>query len=247
MAGRLTWLGPPGAPVRFPPPEAALAWPNGLLAAGGDLSPERLVEAYRRGIFPWYSPGQPILWWAPDPRAAILAGEFHLSRRMRRALRAGRFSGSFDRAFPAVVEGCARRHDPSTGTWITGQMAAAYLRLHELGLAHSVECWADGRLVGGVYGVALGRVFFAESMFSLVTDASKAALAHLWNRMAAQGFEMMDCQMISPHLARLGARNLRRADFLARLGRALEGDGSPAGPWDTGIRGIAPPPGVGPN
>lgn len=233
MRGQLTWLGPPGAPVRFPDPGDALAWPNGLLCAGGDLSPERLLAAYGRGIFPWYEEGQPILWWSPDPRAVILPGEFHVSRRMRRMLRSGRFTASFDRDFGAVVEGCARRNEPGAGTWITDQMAGAYIEMHRLGHAHSVETWCDGELAGGLYGVALGRVFFAESMFSLVSDASKAALAHLWGELTARCFVLMDCQLLSPHLERLGAKHIPRRAFLALLAGAINAEGGPPGAWNT--------------
>jgi len=236
MRGELTWLGPPGGPIRFPEPARALVWPNGLLAAGGDLSPERLLAAYRRGIFPWYEEGQPILWWSPNPRAVILPGALHVSRRTARVLRSGVFTGSFDRAFEKVVEGCARRHEPGVGTWITDDMARAYLALHRLGHAHSVEIWRDGELAGGLYGVALGRAFFAESMFSLRTDASKAALAFLWAELGDRGFRLMDCQLRSAHLERLGARNLPRTEFMALLEEAVGEDPGPPGPWDPRVR-----------
>jgi len=236
MRGQLTWLGPPGAPLRFPDPSGALAWPNGLLAAGGDLSPERLLAAYRRGIFPWYEDGQPILWWSPDPRCVILPGGLHVSRRTARTLRSGVFTGSFDRAFDEVVGGCARRHQPGVGTWITDEMARAYVELHRLGHAHSVEIWRDGTLAGGLYGVAVGRAFFAESMFSRVSDASKAALVFLWSELQSRGFDLMDCQLPSEHLERLGARNLPRARFLALIEGAVGEDAGPPGPWDRTVR-----------
>ncbi len=235
MRGQLRWLGPPGSPVEFPAPEDALGWPNGLLAAGGDLTPERLLAAYRQGIFPWYEEGQPILWWSPDPRAVMLPGDLHLSRRMRRVLRSGRFSASFDRDFEAVLAGCARRHTPTTGTWITDEMAAAYTRLHRLGHAHSVEIYREGRLAGGLYGVAAGRAFFAESMFSLVSDASKAALGHLWAELEAKNFAVMDCQLHSPHLASLGAREMPRAEFLALIRRATSQDSGTRGLWTSPV------------
>lgn len=231
MTRALHWLGPPGSPALFPPPAAALEQPNGLLAAGGDLSPERVLAAYRRGIFPWYEDGQPILWWSPDPRTVIFPGELHLSRRFRRALRRQPFEASFDRDFARVVAGCARADDPDAGTWITADMIAAYQRLHELGRAHSVEIWQEGELAGGLYGVALGRAFFAESMFSRASNASKAALAHLAAVLGAHGFRFIDCQLPSPHLARLGARDLPRPEFLAVLEAALAAGEPPAGYW----------------
>ena len=217
MRRALHWLGPAGSPVRFPPPETALDYPNGLLAAGGDLAPERLLAAYRRGIFPWYEEGQPILWWSPDPRTVIFPAELHVSRRFRRELARRPFEASFDTEFAAVMRGCARLEDAEPGTWITPEMMAAYQALHALGHAHSVETWQDGELAGGLYGVALGRVFFAESMFSRVTNASKAALLHLATSLQARGFSLIDCQLPSAHLARLGARDLPRADFLRLL------------------------------
>ncbi|MEJ2515226.1 MAG: leucyl/phenylalanyl-tRNA--protein transferase [Gammaproteobacteria bacterium] len=231
MRGQLVWLGPAGAPVDFPPPDQALNWPNGLLAAGGDLAPGRLLEAYRRGIFPWYEEGQPILWWSPDPRAVMLPGDLHLSRRMRRVMRSGRFSASLDRDFAGVLAGCARRHAPTVGTWITREMAEAYTRLHQLGHAHSVEIYREERLAGGLYGLAVGRAFFAESMFSLVSDASKAALAHLWAVLEAEGFAFMDCQLQTPHLASLGARELPRREFLALVKRATADSGRAPALW----------------
>lgn len=231
MTRALHWLGPPGSPVLFPPPAAALEQPNGLLAAGGDLSAERVLAAYRRGIFPWYEDGQPILWWSPDPRTVMFPAELHLSRRFRRELRQQRFAASFDNDFAAVVRGCARDDDPEAGTWITADMMAAYQRLHALGRAHSVEVWQAEQLVGGLYGVALGRAFFAESMFSRRSNASKAALAHLAGVLGAQGFRFIDCQLPSPHLSRLGARDLPRPEFLRLLEAALAAGEPPAGCW----------------
>lgn len=231
MTRALHWLGPAGSPVLFPPPAAALTRPNGLLAAGGDLAPERLLAAYRNGIFPWYEEGQPILWWSPDPRTVLFPAELHLSRRFRRSLRQGSFQASFDTDFTAVVRGCARIDEPEAGTWITPDMMAAYQRLHELGHAHSLEVWADDRLAGGLYGVALGRAFFAESMFSRRSNASKAALAHLARVLEAHGFRLVDCQLPSPHLARMGAREVSRRQFLALLREALEAGEPAPGCW----------------
>ena len=213
----ITWLSPDDPPERFPPHEAALCDPPGLLAAGGDLTFERLVAAYQRGIFPWYSPGQPVLWWSPDPREVLLPQEFHLSRRFARSLRTRGFEWLVDRDFAAVVAACAAPRARSPGTWITPEMAAAYCALHQRGLAHSYEIHRAGRLVGGVYGVRLGRVFFGESMFSRERDASKAALAGLVSHSAALGIELIDCQLPSAHLRSLGSRAMPRRQFLRFL------------------------------
>jgi leucyl/phenylalanyl-tRNA--protein transferase len=213
----ITWLSPDDPPERFPPHEAALRDPPGLLAAGGDLRFERLVAAYERGIFPWYSPGQPVLWWSPDPREVLLPREFHSSRRFRRSLRNRGFEWRQDRDFASVVTACAAPRARSPGTWITPEMSAAYCDLHRHGLAHSYEIWLGDRLVGGVYGVLLGRVFFGESMFSRERDASKAALAGLVQRSAALGIELIDCQLPSAHLRSLGSRAMPRWQFLRFL------------------------------
>jgi leucyl/phenylalanyl-tRNA--protein transferase len=217
----LRWLAPGDPPEAFPPVEQALADPPGLLAAGGDLSCERLVAAYRRGIFPWYSPGQPVLWWSPDPREVLFPEEFHRSRSLARALRTRGFEQCADRDFEAVIDACAAPRRASPGTWITPEMRSAYVELHRRGYAHSAECWRAGRLVGGVYGVRLGRAYFAESMFSLEKDGSKAALDGLVRACLADGTELIDCQFPSAHLRSLGSRALPRAEFLARLARAL--------------------------
>jgi leucyl/phenylalanyl-tRNA--protein transferase len=202
----------------FPPLELALSEPNGLLCAGADLSPQRLVLAYRHGVFPWYSAGEPILWWSPDPRMVLVPGEFKISRSLRRTLRAGSYQIRVDSDFPAVVRGCARtRRRGQAGTWITAEMHAAYGKLHELGYAHSVETWVDEKMVGGLYGLALGRMFYGESMFTRATDASKVALAHLARFLAARGFGLIDCQMNTPHLASLGAREIPRREFIGRV------------------------------
>lgn len=222
----IAWLAPGDPPDSFPPVERALREPPGLLAAGGDLSCERLVAAYRRGIFPWYSPGQPVLWWSPDPREVLIPEEFHVSRSLARALRTRGFEYHVDRDFEGVIAACAAPRRASPGTWITAGMREAYSRLHQRGIAHSSEIWRAGRLVGGVYGVQLQRVYFGESMFSLEPDASKAALAGLVRQCLANGTVLIDCQLPSAHLRSLGSRPLPRAEFLARLDRAL---GPPAG------------------
>ncbi|MHB1950861.1 MAG: leucyl/phenylalanyl-tRNA--protein transferase [Acidiferrobacteraceae bacterium] len=219
---------PAGDPV-FPSPR--LASQEGLLAVGGDLSPGRLLAAYRSGIFPWYNPGQPILWWSPDPRAVLFPDRLHISRSLRKTLRSGRYSVTFDTAFTDVIEACAGAPRlRGTGTWITGEMQHAYSRLHRLGYAHSVETWAGGRLAGGLYGVALGRAFFGESMFSLAPDASKVALVQLVTQLRAWGYRMIDCQMHSPHLTSLGASDLSRDEFLLLLEDCLA-EPTPPGRW----------------
>ncbi|ROR32614.1 leucyl/phenylalanyl-tRNA--protein transferase [Inmirania thermothiophila] len=226
----IPWLGTGGG-VRFPDVERALAEPNGLLAAGGDLAPATLLAAYRRGIFPWYGPGEPILWWSPDPRLVLFPERLHLGRSLRKRLRSGRYRVSLDRDFAGVVAGCAAPRPGQDGTWITPEMAQAYRRLHALGHAHSVEVWEDGVLVGGLYGVAIGRVFFGESMFSRRPDASKVALACLAARLHRCGFPVIDCQVASAHLLRLGAEPLPRRAFTALLERfcALP---APADTWE---------------
>lgn len=216
--------------LRFPPPE--LASREGLLAVGGDLRPERLLEAYRRGIFPWYNEGQPILWWSPDPRAVLAPGAIKISRSLRKTLRSARFRLTCDAAFERVIDACAapRRPPLETGTWITPEMRAAYLELHRRGCAHSVEVWRGPDLAGGLYGVALGAGFFGESMFSRARDASKVALVWLARQLERWNYTMIDCQLPSAHLERLGARPVPRAAFLAQLGHALARPGQPP-PW----------------
>lgn len=202
------------APVHaFPDVDQAMIQPNGLLAVGGDLSPERLLHAYQRGIFPWFSAAQPILWWAPDPRAVLLPGAINISRSLRKTLRLNVFEVSFDQAFPRVIQACAAPRTRQNDTWITNDMIAAYCVLHARGFAHSVECWKDGVLAGGLYGVAIGKVFFGESMFSRVSDASKVALATL----CRIGFELIDCQLPSDHLKRMGASEIPRSEFMQLL------------------------------
>jgi leucyl/phenylalanyl-tRNA---protein transferase len=227
----ITWLSPHDAPEWFPPPEQALEEPAGLLAAGGDLCPERLIAAYRRGIFPWYSPGQPVLWWSPDPRAVLFPEEFRLTRSLAKTLRNGGFAASIDQDFTGVIDGCAAPRAASPGTWITSEMRAAYLELHHLGRAHSIEIWRRGALAGGLYGVRLGGVFFGESMFSRERDASKAALAHLVAVCRRNSLAVIDCQLPSRHLSSLGTRTIPRSQFQALLEEhAYAPDGALASP-----------------
>jgi leucyl/phenylalanyl-tRNA--protein transferase len=206
----------------FPPVEKALKSPNGLLCAGGDLSPERLLDAYSHGIFPWFSEGDPILWWSPDPRMVLFPGELKVSRSLRRTLARDVFETRFDTAFSEVINACAAPRDGQSGTWILPEMAAAYTALHEQGVAHSVESWREGELVGGLYGISLGRVFFGESMFSREPDASKVALVRLVESLRAQGVELIDCQQATAHLASLGAREIGRAEFAKRVQDSIQ-------------------------
>ena len=212
-APALHWIHASEPADAFPDIDFALREPNGLLAAGGDLSQERLLYAYRHGIFPWFDDGQPILWWSPDPRCVLVPRNFHASRRLKRHLRKRPFQVSFNRCFDDVVAACAMPRPGQPGTWITGEMAIAYGRLHADAWAHSVEVWQGERLVGGLYGVAIGRVFFGESMFSRHADASKAALLHLCRTLSKQDFLLLDCQVVSRHLQSLGATLLSRSDF----------------------------------
>ena len=200
----------------FPPLDEALETPNGLLCAGGDLSVERLVSAYGHGIFPWFSEGEPILWWSPNPRMVLFPDELKVSRSLRKRVDHGTYELRVDTAFRRVMQECARPRSGQSGTWIVPAMIDAYTRLHDIGLAHSVESWREGRLVGGLYGVALGRVFFGESMFSRSPDASKVALVELVRRLKAKRFRLIDCQQATAHLASLGAREIPRSRF-ARL------------------------------
>lgn len=197
----------------FPPTATALKHPPGLLAVGGDLTPARLVNAYRRGIFPWFSEEQPILWWSPAPRCVIFPDAVHVSRRVRRRYNQGRFSLTADQAFRAVIEACAEPRTDQLGTWITNEMVKAYVRLHAMGVAHSVEVHLDNQLAGGIYGLALGSVFFGESMFSKREDASKIALIALCRQLHQWGFTLLDCQVENPHLLSMGAREISREEF----------------------------------
>ena len=204
-------------PDRFPDPARALRDPNGLLAFGGDLSTQRLLAAYSQGIFPWYSEGDPLLWWSPDPRCVFATDGVHVSRRLQRTLKHSEWTLSMDRAFTRVMRECAAPRAGEPGTWITEDMLAAYTRLHELGHAHSLEVWHGEALIGGIYGVAIGRAFSAESMFSRVTDASKAALIALSRALHSWSFPLLDAQVPNPHLQRMGAVTLARAEYLQRL------------------------------
>ncbi len=229
----IPWLGPTPS---FPPLRTALRRPNGLLAAGGDLSPERLLAAYRIGVFPWYSAGDPILWWSPDPRMVLFPDEFKVSRSLAKTLRNRDYEIRFDSSFARVLDACAgaRPGDAgkgrAPGTWITPEMRAAYCELNRLGHAHSVETWIDGALAGGLYGVAMGRVFFGESMFSQVRDASKIAFAALVSHLRAAHYGLIDCQVHSAHLASLGARQITRREFSGLLDELVHYPGAPR-PW----------------
>jgi leucyl/phenylalanyl-tRNA--protein transferase len=201
----------------FPPPEQALRTPNGLLAAGGNLTPARLLDAYRHGIFPWFNADDPILWWSPDPRMVLFPEEFKISHSLRKTLRNQVYEVRTDTAFEHVMRACAAPRNKQAGTWIHEDMIAAYTTLHRMGHAHSVETWKDGKLAGGLYGIAIGRMFYGESMFSGHRDASKVALAHLAAQLRRWNFGMIDCQMNTPYLASLGAHEISRAEFVQRL------------------------------
>lgn len=210
----IPWLHP-GSP--FPPVEEALTEPDGLLAAGGDLSASRLIVAYQAGIFPWFNQGDPVLWWSPDPRMVLFPSELKISRSLRKTLKHGHYQVRMDTAFRQVMQACAAPRKKQTGTWIHPGVVEAYTQLHEMGLAHSVETWVDNELAGGLYGVAQGRMFFGESMFSHQPDASKIALVHLVKQLARWQFGMIDCQMKTAHLASLGAREIPRKEFGQKL------------------------------
>ncbi len=232
------WIDPNDKTFRFPDVCLALHEPDGLLAVGGDLSPDRLQASYRHGIFPWYNHGQPILWWAPDPRAVLFPENLKISRSLQKTLRKQSFTITTDKAFREVVEACSGpranevdiNEENQPGTWITPEMKQAYQQLHEVGLAHSVECWLDKKLVGGLYGVALGQVFFGESMFTRVTDASKVAFVHLVKQLSQWDFKLIDCQITSAHLESLGAESIRREQFVQLLDQYCEAPGKP-GLW----------------
>jgi leucyl/phenylalanyl-tRNA---protein transferase len=223
----LAWLEPRDP---FPPVERALRNPNGLLCAGGDLGPERLLQAYGQGIFPWFSGGEPVLWWSPDPRMVLFCDELRVPRSLAKSVRNKGYEVRVDTAFREVLAGCAAPRRSDRGTWLNAGMRAAYARLHRAGYAHSFEAWRDGELVGGLYGVAIGRMFYGESMFSRATDASKVALVGLVAELRAREFPMIDCQMATPLLASLGAREIPRRDFLRRLA-ALVNYPEPPGKW----------------
>ena len=223
----IPWL-VPHAP--FPPLETALATPNGLLAAGGELSPDRLIEAYRSGIFPWFNEGEPILWWSPDPRMVILPSELRVSRSLNKILKKRDYEIRVDHAFSRVMQACAAPRKGQSGTWINPEMISAYTMLHEIGLAHSVETWMDDELVGGLYGVSQGGMFFGESMFSHRPNASKIAFVQMMRQLQRWGFGMVDCQMKTAHLASFGAREIPRIEFSQRLAELI-GHPDRGGEW----------------
>ncbi|HXF79181.1 MAG TPA: leucyl/phenylalanyl-tRNA--protein transferase [Usitatibacter sp.] len=206
----------------FPPLEKALKAPNGLLCAGGDLSPQRLLDAYSHGVFPWFSEGDPILWWSPDPRMVLYPGALKVSRSLRKTVDRGVYETRFDTAFREVIAECAAPREGQSGTWIVPEMVSAYTSLHEMGFVHSVESWRDGELVGGLYGMWLGKVFFGESMFSRAPDASKVALVKLVERLEREQCRLIDCQQATPHLASLGAREIPRREFAKQVQESIQ-------------------------
>jgi len=216
---RIAWLDPDDDPESFPDVENALREPDGLLAAGGDLHKDRLLAAYRKGIFPWYDDGQPILWWSPDPRCILCPERLQISRRLAQYARTSSLTLHFNTAFDEVIRACAGARRSQQGTWITGEMIAAYELLHATGWAHSIEVRDDNRLVGGLYGLCIGQVFFGESMFSTADNASKFAMVGLAAQMLEHGLELIDCQVVSQHLLTIGAETMSRRDFTTTLGR----------------------------
>ena len=235
----LRWLSPADGPESLPDPRQALAEPNGLLAAGGSLEPEWLLASYPRGIFPWFENGQPILWWAPDPRTVLKPGELRVSPSLGKRLRRGDFEVATDRDFEGVIRACAEPRRYTDSTWITSSMIEAYVRLHELGWAHSFEAWRGDTLAGGLYGISIGRVFFGESMFARETDASKVAFWHATRFLEAQGIEIIDCQLPSAHMASLGAKSMPRPEFLSLIERLTNPVGSP-GSYTQAFAGMFP-------
>ncbi len=216
------WINESDPDLSFPPIELALDEPNGLLAVGGDLSPERLIKAYGLGIFPWFSHDQPILWWSPNPRAVLFPAQLHVSRSLLKTIRRDNYKITLDRAFADVMQACAAPRPQQAGTWITPEMHTAYLQLHKMGIAHSVEAWLDGELVGGLYGLNIGQAFFGESMFSRANNASKVAFVYLTKQLQAWQFKLIDCQVSSEHLESLGARDIERTAFIKLLQRAIQ-------------------------
>jgi len=219
---QIYWVADNRIAADFPPVDRALADPDGLLAIGGDLSPLRILNAYRRGIFPWFSEGQPILWWSPDPRCILKPGNMKISRSLRKSMHNKAFRITCDRAFGDVIQACAAPRQGVRDTWITHDVRHAYQQLHDMGYAHSIECWQHGKLVGGLYGLAIGRAFFGESMFSQGADASKTCLAWLEARLADHEFRLIDCQVESTHLRRLGAELIDRRSFVRALNEVCE-------------------------
>jgi leucyl/phenylalanyl-tRNA--protein transferase len=231
-------LAPNDPSASFPRVSEALTEPDGLLAVGGDLGIKRLVAAYRQGIFPWYSQGDPILWWSPDPRTVLVPSDVRISRSLGKLLRKGVFGVTMDRDFAAVINACALPREPDGGTWLVPEMISAYRALHIHGVAHSVEVWKDGALAGGLYGVAIGGIFFGESMFTRVDNASKVALVQLCQRLNRWGFGLIDCQVLTPHLVRMGARQIPRHSFI-RMVEHLRDLPAHSGSWDDN-KGIDP-------
>jgi leucyl/phenylalanyl-tRNA---protein transferase len=223
----IPWL---AADAPFPPVEKALCEPNGLLVAGMELTPARILDAYRQGIFPWFNPGEPVLWWSPDPRMVLVPAEFKMSRSLRQRMRKGGYEIRVDTRFRQVMEACGAAREGQVGTWIGQSMINAYTRLHEMGYAHSIETWIDGELAGGLYGLAIGRMFYGESMFARRNDASKLALAHLCKQLEQWNFGLIDCQMQTAHLASLGAKPISRAAFIHEVKRLIELPPVPS-PW----------------
>lgn len=215
----------------FPDPSNALDEPDGLLAVGGDLSPERILAAYRCGIFPWFNPGDPILWWSPNPRTVVFPNQLHISKSLRKTLRQGIYRVTFDTCFQAVMKACAAPRAYAEGTWISDDIIAGYAALHERGFAHSVEVWRDAELVGGLYGLALGRIFFGESMFSRADNASKVGFAHLVRQLRAWDFQLIDCQVANDHLFSLGATKIPREEFQRMLVNFAHEPGVYSLPW----------------
>lgn len=218
----IAWINQDDPPESFPEISAALTSPNGLLAAGGDLTPERLLYAYHRGVFPWFDSSQPILWWSPDPRCVMRPHSFHIARRLRRSIRNSPMEFSFNQAFNAIITACATDRFGQNGTWITDEMIEAYSILHDQGWAHSVEIWKDDELVGGLYGLVIGKAYFGESMFSQASNTSKIAMWSLCRFLVQHQFEILDCQVVSPHLTSLGAILMPRPEFAALLERACD-------------------------
>jgi leucyl/phenylalanyl-tRNA--protein transferase len=229
------WLDPDSDPAQFPDPSYALLEPDGLLAVGGDLTPARLLNAYRQGIFPWYSDGEPILWWSPNPRAILFPEQLKISKSLRKTLRKHPFRVTLDTAFARVIEACSEsrldKDGSESGTWITEEMKQAYITLHRIGFAHSVECWEGDELVGGLYGVSMGKVFYGESMFARRSDASKVGFAHLVRQLIEWKFALIDCQVHTDHLASLGAVDIPRDEFLALLDRHCDPFEAHQGQW----------------
>lgn len=225
---KLTILNPKNPDQAFPSVKKALKEPDGLLAIGGCLSKNRLINAYRQGIFPWYNPGEPILWWSPDPRLVLYPEKLFISRSLRKTLRQSNYSVTIDQAFDQVINSCAEPRPGQSGTWITNDIKQAYGELFRLGIAHSAETWVEGKLVGGLYGIALGQVFFGESMFHTQTDASKVAFATLVDKLKFWGYRLIDCQVHSQHLVSLGAEEISRDDFGQLLGQYCEMTASPS-------------------